>query len=601
MGNQPQYGNEMLEYLMKKQLRKKITESDRAAYKVAGDEQFSEEEVWEYLENTSMTMTAGLVLRRHLQRAFPNRFGGREELLNKANAPWDEQTLKALSAFLEKESNFHGLELRKKDWSNYLLDKRMPQKRETALKIILVTQMNMDTALDFLLACTMEPFSAREVWDSIVMFCVQTPGRYTWNDVCKMEEDYQIGIVLARRAGIRGAVEKIDKPMTQWLPVQMDAHKEKTKEEAMADIVRDMVSRYREFWDRNPSLPQHNGTILSEQIDADGFSMGHYLAYRRLAQYLSIFYNWYETEHWHKYDDMDAEKKPERYARTLVHEMEKKRNKPKGTKEERKRQKEFLDYLELHQDDADRDCKIPTFGSLYKALLFHGGLVTRGETATQSSNARSKKISISCAADEIVQWANTLEDRMYSVDRILTGGEKRGFFQRRDALLFVYFFLHAYSSWLLAEEEDELLSLKEKYVSEEEDQQEAPGTIKANYLDAVYALYKDVVQEMESDGYEPESERNRTGAGRMDWAMAMACYEHLEVIPDAKDATLSERMEIFHICFNYLLQGLGHTGLYLPNRLDRALLMALTRGDSLEALLPEVTKKNLTTFKVKDH
>jgi len=66
---------------------------------------------------------------------------------------------------------------RKLHWSKYLRSEQVPQKREMAFKIMLVTAMDLDTALDYLLACTMEPFSAREVVEVIMLFCVQEPDK----------------------------------------------------------------------------------------------------------------------------------------------------------------------------------------------------------------------------------------------------------------------------------------------------------------------------------------------------------------------------------------------------------------------------------------
>lgn len=509
----PQSVTYLADQQMKALIQKKMFQAEKSVPKAVADQALRA-----YLEDASLTLTPGFVLRRHLQKTFPEQLlPDTPDLQTRGNVAWDDAVIESLSAFLaQKCIREHGFELRRRDWGKYLRDEQVPQKRKTAFKIMLVTAMDLETALDYLLACTMEPFSAREVLEVILLFCVQEPGAYTWQDVCTMQTRFWEGTDGA-------AVSDRSAPpmMTVWINSQAKcAHQGRTKEEAMAAMLSAM-DHCRDKFRKNQGNDKEALTILLEDgsrvdIKLEGFSMGRYLAFRRMAEYLEVFFNYYPVA-----AEVDV-----------------------GKRETENHRNQELTY----EDD------IPTFGSLAKALLFHSelnGLDWDKRTYNEEKRKSRKKEKSSDAhavspektddpfGDEMFAWANTLVERMYGVDRIRTGGNHLKFFRRKDALFFIYFFLWAYQKYLREKKEWE--------------------------LDKVKALFAE-------DRFD------------LDRAMDDVCWK-LRQLCETPKSTLTVRMNTYRYCFNRLLGALGYTNLYLPSRLDRALLMALLREDTLPILL----------------
>lgn len=124
--------------------------------------------------------TAGFLMRRQIQASFSELLRDAseetgesyEDLTVNNNVPWPEKFLKNLSSRLEKYMLKEQNEVVKAiEWFQWLSDKKYPRKRELAVKLSFLLNMDDYTTTKFLLACGHEPFSVRNPLDCICLFC----------------------------------------------------------------------------------------------------------------------------------------------------------------------------------------------------------------------------------------------------------------------------------------------------------------------------------------------------------------------------------------------------------------------------------------------
>lgn len=409
---------------MKRMVLQKIKKAERATQAAAQEAQKDlHRSLRSFLEDGSMTVTPGFLLRRHVQKTFPEAVQeDAENLLKTGNTPWPPEAAEQAARFLARAcTRDHGFELRRRDWLRYLQDEQTPLKREIALKIIVVTAMNQSEALDYLLACAMEPFSAHEALDLIVAFCTEDPGNYTWRDVQAMREKY-----LTLRPVEDCGKSRLPKQMTSWIQTRSkESHRQPTKDAAMDAMIAAMLKSSGHIRAESLSIRLEDGRLVN--IRLQGFSMGRYMAFRRLAEYLELFFPYYVTD------------RAEVFSNTAS-------------------QYEDTTFRDILHDEVD----VPYFGPLAKAILYHTGL-DRLEWDKPDYNKdralyRSIKAQFSQAeqpfktgdpfSNEMYAWQSTLVDHMYAIDRIRTGDDNLQFFRRKDALFFSYFFLSEYRKYL---------------------------------------------------------------------------------------------------------------------------------------------------------
>ena len=128
--------------------------------------------------------TAGFLMRRQIQASFSELLRDAseetgesyEDLTVNNNVPWPEKFLKNLSSRLEKYMLKEQNEVVKAiEWFQWLSDKKYPRKRELAVKLSFLLNMDDYTTTKFLLACGHEPFSVRNPLDCICL-CGAKPG-----------------------------------------------------------------------------------------------------------------------------------------------------------------------------------------------------------------------------------------------------------------------------------------------------------------------------------------------------------------------------------------------------------------------------------------
>ena len=140
--------------------------------------------IFEFLNKRENLCTSGFLLRRQLQIKFP-------ELINKAakqsgvedcadltecgNVEWSPNLIECLAKLL-MNTNFVrfgkcSLDIEKKQWQNYLIDKARCQ-RKTAIKLIFALEMDDATAVKFLLANGNELLSLRNPLDYACKTCM---------------------------------------------------------------------------------------------------------------------------------------------------------------------------------------------------------------------------------------------------------------------------------------------------------------------------------------------------------------------------------------------------------------------------------------------
>ena len=144
--------------------------------------------------------TAGFLMRRQIQVSFPELLGGvseetgesYEDLTVNNNVPWPEKFLKVLSSRLEKYMLKEQDEVVKAtEWFQWLSDKKYPRKRELAVKLSFLLNMDDYTTTKFLLACGHEPFSVRNPLDCICLFCKMLRPRGDWTKVKSILKKYE--------------------------------------------------------------------------------------------------------------------------------------------------------------------------------------------------------------------------------------------------------------------------------------------------------------------------------------------------------------------------------------------------------------------------
>jgi len=144
--------------------------------------------------------TAGFLMRRQIQASFSELLRDAseetgesyEDLTVNNNVPWPEKFLKNLSSRLEKYMLKEQNEVVKAiEWFQWLSDKKYPRKRELAVKLSFLLNMDDYTTTKFLLACGHEPFSVRNPLDCICLFCKMLRPQGDWTKVKSILKKYE--------------------------------------------------------------------------------------------------------------------------------------------------------------------------------------------------------------------------------------------------------------------------------------------------------------------------------------------------------------------------------------------------------------------------
>jgi len=550
-----------------------------------------------YLCDQSSLSTPDFVIRRFLQAKqssvlpadidIPNLLTKKDAM----NVPWPEDVLDLISSRLAKQSKAKGTKLDKKAWLAYLSGKRNPQNREMVFRIAFSIDMDVDTTIDLLLASDFEPYSARYPLDLICLFCQRVPGKYNWDEVLSMLEDFtkrRGSSSVANNTPTEGKTQQIitslDAIFAQNLPeadskrtlvdFMVDNSSEfvgytKTVERACRDEDGKIIKDEKEitYRDEGGSIITKKKLVTrtekkSETHYLEGFSLSRMNCFMRLAEYLGILFPYYS---WGR------EKEPDKNAKHA----ELKDWGSDGV---------FIIPLD-HEENG-----MPKLQSLVRCMFFNcnADIFPKKESPKKGSNAKTittvkePKSSLS-KEDEFNEVMRKLlqnyEAHMTAVSKLREylidlQGEKEeaqdggkddfvAFFSRQDALFFIYFFIVGYRNLL-----------SQYYNPDWADYaMPKPGTNGrrsiGNFLTPKEA--KKLIEKMCMSG------------NTFDDAMVEVISNIEYIFYDLNDDdTTATRFDYLGQCFNLILAQMDYMNLYLPARFDRFVMLSLLAEDPAE-------------------
>lgn len=152
------------------------------------------------LNNSRNICTPGFLMRRQIQETFHDLLETATaethevyaDLFESKNVPWPEPLIRNLSSKLEKfaRENYNEI-VKKNSWISWLTDESFPTKRELAVKLSFLLSMDDYTTTKFLLSCGHEPFSVRNPFDCICLFCKQLHPKGDWKKVTEILSQYE--------------------------------------------------------------------------------------------------------------------------------------------------------------------------------------------------------------------------------------------------------------------------------------------------------------------------------------------------------------------------------------------------------------------------
>ena len=391
----------------------------------------SAENFREFLCDPETVNTLDFVIRRYIQRKHPELLPGDAnlaDLTQDTNLPWDPNTMQHLSDSLTALSKQQGAKIEKKEWLNYLSGTKSIRDRDKVFMVAFVLQMNVDETLDILLACGLEPYSARHPLDFICMFCQKRPGRYTWGQAEAMYNQF-----LKNRSHQSGYAAAPTAGMTQQFAcdLEMIFGKDQGDDEAQEELLQYMLKYESEFpvfvkvVHRADKSGKRDFVCKEKEYFLPGYSMTRSAQYQRLAQYLVIVYPSYYVTKYRKSKNDDS----------LI-----------GT----------VPVKVPLTDDG-----LPQLPALTKGMLSGSSLVTKDffwdESEFDSGDEEYDANSYAFEQRMKKYWNNYLQHIM-AVDRLLNNGnpdsdnspayQNYEYYKRTDALMFLYFLINGYQGLL---------------------------------------------------------------------------------------------------------------------------------------------------------
>lgn len=438
--------------------------------------------------------TPDFVIRRYIQTHRPEilpRDMELEDLTDNTNLPWSREVIDLLSKSLWKLSQSQGAKMERKEWVNYLSGKGISDRRKLFM-IAFTLMMDQEATVELMLACGMEPYSSRDPLDLICLFCQKQPGRYTWAQALAGLE-----VFLQARSGSMAEAAQPTSGMTEQLSSDLEEIFQKglPDYEALDALIDYMVSHASEFAAVTKTVTK--GGKKEQRVSfLPGYSLNRVDCYARLSQYLRVLYPTYLLE---------------------TRKKSKENNDTTGPKE-----------VAVETDERG----IPHLPSLVRAMLYANnwsGLewdteMVYGDDPEYTAQSREFE-------GKMQNFWDNYPAHVMKIQRLLTGGDNVAFYERRDALLMIYFLIDGY-----------------RKLCENEDGQEA-----MEQLDIL-----------------------RQGESVMDEALDEV-LEKVEYLYTnyTQDEDLSKKVSMLRTCFELVLTTMGYQGLYLPAIFDRLFFAAL--------------------------
>ena len=446
-------------------------------------------EIRQYLTDPATLSTPEFVIRRYIQANHPGllaQYGALPDLVNgQQNLPWSREVLVSLSSRLEALSKEQHAAISAAEWLGYLTGSTS-NKRDKVLRMAFTLKMDTEQTLDLLLAFGMEPYSVRYPLDLICMFCQKLPGTYTWAQAKSMLKEF-----MDRRTHHACGSAGATMGMTEQITTDLNAIFDRNLQSSNA---RDALVAY---------MVEHSGEFISfmdgkKEVFLPGYTLHRAAQYRRLTEYLAVL-----------------------YPHSLVAV-----NRKDGEGDKRDWDpKQWHNRTEYVVNPATGVLSLP---ALNRAMFWASGW---------SDLAWNEDVREGSFEDTMRKFCDNYKQHIDKVNRLFSGGNTIAFFDRRDALLFIFFLLSGYSKLLAYNDDDADAKIEQLHEMAESGDpfDDAIGQVlyKFDYL------------------YEGQEDSARYFRG--------LCQ-----------------------CFDMILAQMDHANLYLPAQFDRFVLLALLSEDPEE-------------------
>ena len=444
-------------------------------------------QIRQYLTDSTTLSTPDFVIRRYIQANHPGllaQYGPLPDLVTgQQNLPWSREVIVSLAAQLEALSKQQRASISAAEWVNYLTGSTS-NKRDKVLRMAFTLKMDAVQTLDLLLAFGMEPYSVRYPLDLICMFCQKLPGTYTWSQAKAMLQEFMDRRTIRSQGSTTATLG-----MTEQIGADLNAIFDRNLQSANAQkaLVDYMV--------------EHSGEFISfldgkKEVFLPGYTLHRAAQYRRLTEYLAVLY-------------------PHSLVAVNCKDSDKRGWDPK----------QWHNRAEYVIDPATGVLSLP---ALNRAMFWASGW---------SDLSWQDAAPIGSFEDNMRKFCENYKQHIDKVNRLFSGGNTIAFFDRRDALLFLFFLISGYLKLLAYGDED---------------------------ADAKIELLREM-----SESGDP-----------FDDAIGQVLYRLDYLWEDQEDAPRYFRG--LCQCFDMLLAQMDHANLYLPAQFDRFVLLALLSEDPEE-------------------
>lgn len=432
-------------------------------------------DIRDYLCDQTTLNTPDFVIRRFIQTNKPKLLPQKidlPDLKNGCNIPWPDEILDALAKNLFDHSKDCGTNISKKEWDRYLRGKGA-SKRDKVFQIAFTLDMDVESTIDLFLSFDMEAYSVRCPMDLICLFCQSTPGVYNWQDATAIFDEFTLLCnpqSASPSAPTEGMTRQITSDLKRILANNLSDSSNK------ATIIKYMLENAAEFVSFNSG---------GKRIFLPGYSLSRMERFMRLADYLAVLYPKY----------------------TIVDDIDPDRN-------------------EIKTMDRSKDGS-PSLSFLARSMIYNSDWKYINWSNTDNDdaiNAFEKLMRVLC---------QNYEQRMMKVERLRKGGNTVSFFERQDALLFVYFLINGYIKL---------------------------GSDTSTEAQEAYARIDDMLYSGDD----------------FDDAIAEALEKAEYVFEYSDDESFAtERLKTLIECFDLILTQMDYMKLYLPARFDRFVVLSL--------------------------